>query len=67
MVRIQLINKLLDDPRPDRTGGGTAIVLRHTFCTNKFAAEVLNSFEYSEWNITFGSFRLRLVVVYRPP
>ena len=42
-------------------------MLRDTFCTSKSAAKVLNSFEYSEWKITSGSFRLLLVVVYRPP
>ena len=46
--------KLLDHPRPGRTGGGTAIVLRDTFCMSKSAAKVLNSFEYSEWKITSG-------------
>lgn len=59
--------KLLDHPRPYRTGGGTAIVFRDTICINKFAADVLNSFEYSEWKVTSGSFRLHLIVVYRPP
>ena len=59
--------KLLDHPRPGRTGGGTAIVLRDTFCMSKSAAKVLNSFEYSELKITSGPFRLLLVVVYRPP
>ena len=58
--------KLLDHLSPGRTGGGTAIVLRDTFCMSKSAAKVLNSFEYSEW-ITSGSFRLLLVVVYRRP
>ena len=37
--------KLLDHPRPGRTGDGTAIVLRDTFYISKSAAEVLNSFE----------------------
>ena len=42
-------------------------MLRDTFCMSKSTAKVLNSFEYSEWKITSGSFRLLLVVVYRPP
>ena len=59
--------KLLDHPRPNRTGGRTGIVSRDTLQVKKLAADVLNSFEYSEWNVISGSFRLRLVVVYRPP
>ena len=43
------------------------LVLRDTFCVSKSAAKVLNSFEYSEWKIISGSFRLLLVVIYRPP
>jgi exonuclease III len=37
--------KLCDNPRLDRTGGGTAIVFRDTLCTIKLADDVLNSFE----------------------
>ena len=59
--------KLCDHPRPDRTGGGTAIVFRDTLCITKLAADVLNSFEYSEWKIVSGSFRVHFVLIYRPP
>ena len=48
--------KLLDHPRPGRTGGGTAIVLRDTFCMSKSAANVLNLFKYSELKILLGHF-----------
>jgi hypothetical protein len=41
--------KLCDHPRPDRSGGGTAIAFRDTLCTTKLAADVLNSFAYFEW------------------
>ena len=58
--------KLCDHPRPDRTGGGTAIVFRDTLCITKLAADVLNSFEYSEWKIVSGSFRVHFVLIYRP-
>jgi hypothetical protein len=33
--------KLCDHPRPDRTGGETAIIFRDTLCTTKLAADVL--------------------------
>ena len=59
--------KLCDHPRPDRTGGGTAIVFRDTLCITKLAADVLNSLEYSEWKIVSGSFLVHFVVIYRPP
>ncbi|CAB3986805.1 AP-2 complex subunit alpha [Paramuricea clavata] len=58
--------KLCDHPRPDRTGG-TAIVFRDTLCTTKLPADVLNSFENSEWKIVSGTFRVHFVVIYRPP
>ena len=58
--------RLLDYPRPGRTGGGTGILLRDSLVIKQARAGVLDSFEYSEWTIVSGSFRLRLVVIYRP-
>ena len=59
--------RLLDHPRPNRTGGGTGILLRDSLVIKQARVGILDSFEYSEWTIISGSFRLRLVVIYRPP
>jgi hypothetical protein len=57
----------LDHSRTDRTGGGTGVLVRDSLQIEKFRASNLVSFEYSEWIIVSGSFRLRLVVMYGPP
>ena len=59
--------RFLDHPRPDRTGGGTGVLVRDSLAVKQARGGILNSFEYSEWIITSGSFRLRLVAIYRPP
>ena len=60
-------NKLLDQPRSARVGGGTAMLLRDNIKVNKVDAGERNSFEFSEWIIKHGSFTLRTINVYRPP
>ena len=58
---------LLDHPRSTRKGGGTALVFRDSLCVNRIAAAEKKSFEYSEWSVSSGSFRIRLAIIYRPP
>ena len=57
---------LLDHPRSDRRGGGTAVLFKNNITVKKVKAAELRSFEYSEWEITIKSFRLKLIIVYRP-
>ena len=60
--------KLVDVPRPDRRGGGTALLYRDSIKVSKCEAGVRSSFEFSEWKVTLPSFNnLRVIVVYRAP
>ena len=60
--------KLVDVPRPDYCGGGTALLYRDSIKVSKCEAGVRSSFEFSEWKVTLPSFNnLRAIVVYRAP
>ena len=59
--------KFADQPRTRRTGGGTGLLYRDNIQVSKLEAGEKNSFEFSEWRIRTGRFRLRLVIRYRPP
>ena len=59
--------RLLDEPRKNRVGGGTALIFREHFHVTKIAGGEVDSFEYSEWSVVINSYRLRLVIIYRPP
>ena len=57
----------LDHPRMNRTGGGTGLLFRDSLHVTQVAAGKLNSFEYSEWIVSYKLFKLRLSIIYRPP
>ena len=57
----------LDHPRMNRTGGGTGLLFRDSLHVTQVAAGELNSFEYSEWIVSYKLFKLRLSIIYRPP
>ena len=59
--------KLIDRSRVDRVGGGTALLYRENINVTKIGSEERRSFEYLELLVSSGSFRVRLVIVYRPP
>lgn len=59
--------KILDKPRIGRTGGGIAIVYRENISAIENSTCNPTSFELSEWTLTIGTFKLLLVLIYRPP
>lgn len=59
--------QLLDSPRLNRNGGGTAILFRDNICVTKVDTAELQCFEYSIWNVKSSADCFRLVIVYRPP
>ena len=60
--------KLLDHPRGNRRGGGTALLYKEFLCVKKVDAGSKSSYEFSEFVISSSSARkLRLVIIYHPP
>lgn len=59
--------KFLDHPRPVRTGGGTGVLFKESITVKQFLETVYDSSEYLDWSGILGLFRMRLIVVYRPP
>ena len=57
----------LDHPRNNHTGGGTGLLFRDSLHTTRVAAGELISFEYSEWIVSYKLFKLRILIIYRPP
>ncbi len=53
-------------PRPNRTGGGVAIVFREDIVVSKIQSGIKTSFEYIEGNFTYKSTCMHIVVIYRP-
>jgi hypothetical protein len=46
----------------------TALLYKEAIPVQKVYAAILNSFEYSEWNIrSVGSMPFKLIIIYRPP
>ena len=58
---------MLQRPRADRVGGGTALLYKESFNIRQFAAGEKSSFEFSEYLIDASSFQFRLVILYRIP
>ena len=58
---------LYDHPRSGRCGGGTGVLFQENLRVSKGEAAELESFEYSEWNVTSGTQRIHLIIVYGPP
>ena len=59
--------KLYDVHRSGRNGGGTTLITHSNLIVKQVVAPMWCSFEFSEWILIDGSFRLRLAVFYRPP
>ena len=59
--------KLIDHSRNNRRGGGTALLFRGNLNVQKIAAKELRSFKYLELIVSSGTFKVRLVILYRPP
>ena len=58
---------LVHCPRPGRRGGGTALLVKEGINVSNVYSDEKTSFEVSEWLVSFGSTRVRIVIVYRPP
>ena len=59
--------KLFDQIRSDRTGGGTALLIRENLHASRVDAGVRTSFEFSHWMVEFQSRKLKIIIIYRPP
>ena len=59
--------KLMDQPRASRSAGGTGLLFRDSLQVTMVASGELTSFEFSEWLVVSGTYRLRVVVIYRVP
>ena len=59
--------KLMDQPRASRSAGGTGLLFRDCLQVTMIASGKWTSFEFSEWLVVSGTYRLRLVVIYRVP
>ncbi|KAJ8046931.1 Adhesion G-protein coupled receptor G6 [Holothuria leucospilota] len=51
----------------NRTGGGTGLLFKDVFTLVDSNSEEKTSFEFSDWHLSYRNFRLRVIVVYRPP
>ena len=58
---------LIHCPRPGRRGGGIALLVKEGINVSTVYSDEKTSFEVSEWLVSFGSTRVRAVIVYRPP
>ena len=59
--------KLMDQPRASRSAGGSGLLFRDCLQVTMIASGEWTSFEFSEWLVVSGTYRLRLVVIYRVP
>ena len=59
--------KLFHVPRPNRRGGGVALLIKNELHVIKQTHSIRNSFEHIELLMTAISIHLRIVVIYRPP
>lgn len=59
--------KFLDVTRDNRRGGGCALLFKNTIKAQQMDIQLFRSFEYGDWLLQYGSNKLRLLVVYRPP
>ncbi|KAJ8017673.1 hypothetical protein HOLleu_44756 [Holothuria leucospilota] len=56
-----------DHCRGNWTGGGTGLLFKDVFTLVDSNSEEKMSFEFSDWHLSYRNFRLRVIVVYRPP
>ena len=59
--------KLFHVPRPNRRGGGVALLIKRGLNVITQAHSIRQSFEHVELLVTAISIHLRIVVIYRPP
>ena len=59
--------KFVHCPRNCLTGGGTGLLFKDSIYASNIAFGSKSSFEFAEYLLSAGSFRLRLAIVYRPP
>ena len=59
--------KLLEQQRVGRKGGGIALLLNETINARKVDSGERRSFEFGEWILKYGSSKLGVIVIYRPP
>ncbi|KAJ8047267.1 hypothetical protein HOLleu_06232 [Holothuria leucospilota] len=59
--------KVDDDLIRNWTGGGTGLLFKDVFTLVDSNSEEKTSFEFSDWHLSYRNFRLRVIVVYRPP
>ena len=60
--------KLPDQPRcSSRKGGGTGLLILDVFTFKHNISGHHSSFESTDWTISIGNQRIRIIVIYRPP
>ena len=57
----------MQQDRPGRRGGGTGLLFQKNIDVKKIDSGERTSFEFSEWRVTYTSFRAKLIIIYRPP
>ena len=60
-------HKLFDHTRSDRSGGGTALLIRENLHASRVDAGERTSFEFSHWMVEFQLRKLQIIIIYRPP
>ena len=59
--------KVIQAPRENAKGGGVALFFRKVLNTVKNASPKFTSFEHLDFTISYAKFKVRLVIIYRPP
>ncbi|XP_022778991.1 uncharacterized protein LOC111320602 [Stylophora pistillata] len=59
--------KVIQIPRENAKGGGVALFLRKAFTMTRNSGSNFTSFEHLDVYISHGKFKIRLVLIYRPP
>lgn len=65
--KLTIVLKLMDHPRASRSAGGTGLLFRDSLQVTMVASRERESFEFSEWLVISGTYRLRVIVIYRVP
>ena len=59
--------KVIQVPRENAKGGGVALFLRKAFTMTRTSRSNFTSFEHLDVSLSYGKFKMRLVLIYRPP
>ena len=59
--------KMFSTSRPDRKGGGIALICRSNMTVREVDVPQRSSFEMCEWSLSSGHCKMRLSILYRPP